>query len=179
MDKSDLDNVKPSWSELEKEFIFPNNNAVIPSQRQSPEEPVAGPSRLHPHPRAPVTAGPVIVIDDSDEEHEYNGDDTQILTLSRSTATIPSLPTPQLPSRPPQKKQKISYGSIVQDEIRQRNKDALGMSGPGRTLGGSRGKEPQRQRTLLDALSTPKLSIPSESRQTDENEEWSCLICTL
>lgn len=167
MDKSDLDNVKPSWSELEKEFIFPRNDTVI----SSPEEPVAGPSR----PRAPIATGPVIFIDDSDEEQ----DDTQLLTSSRSTGTIPS--TSQSPSGPPQKRRKISYGSIVQDEIRQRTKESLGMSGPGRTLGGSRGKEPPRQRTLPETLSTPKLQITSDSESglISRGDEWSCLVCTL
>ncbi|KAK7690690.1 hypothetical protein QCA50_005789 [Cerrena zonata] len=170
VDKSDLDNVKPSWSELEKEFIFPQNDA--------PEEPVAGSSRPHTRPRAP---GPILVIDDSDEEHEpeHNEDDAQILTSSRTTATNPS--TSQSLSGPPQKKQKISYGSIVQDEIRQRTKESLGMSGPGRTLSGSRSKEPQRQQTLPETLSTPKLQIMSDSESglINGGDEWSCLVCTL
>ena len=169
IDKSDLDGMRTSWSELEKEFIFAT------TQNDAPSEPVAGPSR----PRPPNNS--IIVIDDSDEDFDdgnESNDDTQLLTSSKSTAT-----TPSSHSKPPQKKQRISYGSIVKDEIQQRTKESLGMSGPGRTLGGSsdssgpssssRRKEPLRQQTLSGSH-----DFRAETVQ-DDALEWSCLVCTL
>ena len=166
IDKSDLDSMKTSWSELEKEFIF------AATQNDAPSEPVAGPSR----PRPPNN--PIIVIDDSDEDNDdgnESNDDIQLLTSSKTTAT-----TPSSHSKPPQKKQRISYGSIAKDEIQQRTKESLGMSGPGRPLGGSSGpgsssrsKEPLRQQTLSGSH-----DFRAETVQ-DDALEWSCLVCTL
>ena len=71
IDKSDLDGMKTSWSELEKEFIFPT------TQNDAPSEPVAGPSRPRP------ANNSVIVIDDSDEDFDdgnESNDDIQLLT---------------------------------------------------------------------------------------------------
>lgn len=184
IDKSDLDDMKTSWSELGKQFIFPEPNTTAILEKQL-SEPIAGPSR-------PLSqaAQPIIISDDEDDDHEGH-DDTHILSSSRSTATSP------IRSAPPKEKQKISYGSIVQDEIEQRKKEALGMSGPGRTLGGTTststrsGKEPQRQQTRLNPLLTPiplrepgssNIPRPSKTKScnvSEQDREWSCLVCTL
>lgn len=91
---------------------------------------------------------------------------------------------------PPAKKKRLTSLGLVKDEVQYRKKEALGMVGSGRSLGGGPSKQPPdrgtRQSSLLDHLSSKsrKERIPSDSQSAtaslgDSSSTWSCSICTL
>ncbi|KAI0749788.1 WLM domain-containing protein [Daedaleopsis nitida] len=90
---------------------------------------------------------------------------------------------PRIASSTHAKKQsKLSYGVLVHDEVQQRKKEALGMDGPGRRLGGAGG--PPSESLLTDR--PPASSASRESQILDEPPSpagvcavWTCQVCTL
>ncbi|CAL1716689.1 unnamed protein product [Somion occarium] len=179
-----LEDLKTSWSTIGDDFVFPSSTQdTKPSRRkQASTSPVAGPSR----PPIPSSSNSVIVIEDSDEEPAC---DTQILTKSSSTATATASDAcdPLSASGRPRKKQKTLYGSIVEDEVQHRKKEALGMLGPGRTLGGPSSTIRGGTSQTTVPQSSPSTSLrqqsqPSRTTGVLDNEvgsEWTCLVCTL
>ncbi|KAH8092588.1 WLM-domain-containing protein [Cristinia sonorae] len=91
----------------------------------------------------------------------------------------------------PRKRQKISYGSIVADEVRFRKKESLGLTDPGRQLGDSRNSSLSGEKSNhpRDRGATSDGRRGQESEIVDLTEErhdeggdgssWTCGVCTL
>lgn len=78
------------------------------------------------------------------------------------------------------KQQELSYGSIVQDEIKQRRKQTLGMDGPGKRLGNS--ESSSARRFLMDRRRTSTVApdgADEKSQPPRAGTGWTCEVCTL
>lgn len=189
MSQSDLDTLKTSRNAFIDDFFFPS----------SQHEP--GPSR----PRS--SNGP---LDDTGE----TGCDIHVLPKPGATAAsssgkgkrslhqstldsvidVDELEDAESTSRP-KKKTKVSYGSIVADEVKFRKRETLGLTGEGRQLG-------RRQEREADAddlgrnfnhggtsvrnadgharKHEPEILDLTEDEASNENGKmWACGVCTL
>ena len=129
--QSDLDYLRTSRNAFIDDFFFPasqNSNEAGPSRIRQSKKDVEDPgSDVQVVPVAGDTAA------DSDSTSAKGKKRPRQQTLD-GTLNIDSDPD----LRPPNKKAKVSYGSFVSEEVTHRKKEALGMTGEGRTLGGSR-----------------------------------------
>lgn len=152
MPQSDLDTLRTSRNAFIDDFFFASSSQ-------------AGPSRLRSH---------------SVDSEDGGGCDVQIVPKPGATGSSKRMSqrdadaSSSTQSSRPKKKQKIAYGSIVTDEVQSRTKEALGLTGDGRRLGGGTKKpEPEvnRDREILD--------LTEEEPQAQHGKTWSCGICTL
>ncbi|KAI0787641.1 WLM-domain-containing protein [Fomes fomentarius] len=78
------------------------------------------------------------------------------------------------------KQQTLSYGSIVQNEIKQRRKQMLGMDGPGKRLGSS--ESSSERRFLMDKRRTGTVAshgADGKPQPPRAGTDWTCEVCTL
>ncbi|PCH42161.1 WLM-domain-containing protein [Wolfiporia cocos MD-104 SS10] len=170
--QDDLQNLKAAQTDFSADFMFPTASASTVTRL---DEPRAGECDVQvlSNPGSSAAAGP------SQQAGKKQASLEGWFVPSSSEA---------LPAGPQQEKAKTSvpYGRLIHDEIATRKKESLGLSGPGRKLGGV-------QRSTSDPASTPAARQQPGSRRTrapapNPNErdrrdgmerEWSCLVCTL
>ncbi|KAI0635959.1 WLM-domain-containing protein [Trametes polyzona] len=84
------------------------------------------------------------------------------------------------PKQPPSRTEKLSYNALVQDEIRTRKREALGMSGSGRRLGDAPSGSKPRQTDAADVSRQSAEPPPASFDNASASEpSWSCQVCTL
>lgn len=125
-----------------------------------------------------------------DFENEFTLPSSSSVGKGKATADD-VIDTEDDPKPPPAKKKKLSALGLVKDEVEYRKKEALGMVGSGRSLGGGPSKQPpdrggSRQSNILEHLSSTsrkerKTSGPKSTAVTpgDASSTWSCSVCTL
>lgn len=125
-----------------------------------------------------------------DFDNEFTLPSSSSMGKGRATADD-VIDTEDDPKPPPAKKKKLSALGLVKDEVEYRKKEALGMVGSGRSLGGGPSKQPpdrggSRQSKILDHLSPASRkehkAVDSTSTTVapgDASSTWSCSVCTL
>ncbi|KAI0719312.1 WLM-domain-containing protein [Cerioporus squamosus] len=189
-DKSELDGLKAWQRDYSSDFIFP---PIASSSRAA--SPPGSSSRSNAHRKRSTRRSPDLgtIELSSDEEQGPQGCDMQLLqqggtaasssTMTLSTGTGKQREQPSVTSddagrdsprraSSAKKQQKIPYGNLVKDEIKGRKKESLGMTGPGKRLGGA----PSDQDGLL--RSSPRVEDRLATTSTSETP-WSCGVCTL
>ncbi len=183
-DKTELDGLKAWQRDYSSDFIFPpvasSSGAASPPGNST----LSNTNRKH-LTRTLPDLGTIELS--SDEEQGPHGCDTQLLPrggAAASSSTVPLLTSKQREERSvaasdagrhssetssAKKQQKLPYGNLVQDEIKSRTKESLGMTGPGKRLGGA----PSDHSSLVRA--PPRV----EDRPTTSETPWSCAVCTL
>lgn len=113
------------------------------------------------------------------------GKDLPTSTGRKDSGLLSWLNTKDSPTTAPStKKQSLSYGTLVQDEIRSRKKESLGLDGPGRQLGGTPAS--RKTRTEPRRMPTPKPLLLGHGTENGDGDTtivarqpWSCGVCTL
>ncbi len=182
-DKTELDGLKAWQRDYSSDFIFPPVGSSSRAASPPGSSTSSNPNRKH-LTRTPPDLGTIELS--SDEEQGPQGCDTQLLPrggTAASSSTVPLSTSKQREQRSvaasdagrhssetsSAKKQKLPYGNLVQDEIKGRTKESLGMTGPGKRLGGA----PSDHSGLVRA--PPRV----EDRPTTSETPWSCAVCTL
>ncbi|KAI0775183.1 WLM domain-containing protein [Trametes elegans] len=73
----------------------------------------------------------------------------------------------------------LSYGALVQDEVRKRTKESLGMSGDGRRLGVAPSREAHSSREDPRPSAAINSEVADKSAVRAHGEAWACQVCTL
>jgi len=114
-------------------------------------------------------------------QHDDNGCDLPIasgstFTTASSTQYKSQKPTPKpepVISRKGKAFSDIGLGKLVQTEIQFRKREALGMTGPGRTLADSDDE-------IVVSGPSRVSDIPRSNASTSVSQaQWECLVCTL
>lgn len=173
MTQNDLDDGKNNRTDFSSDFIFPS----APSD--SSEEPSCDVQML-PRPSATATSGT------GPSSHRVSpGSSAPPRALGGEAADTTTKATSRQNT-----KGDPAYGKFVQDEMKQRRLESLGLAASasgGRRLGGDRvsgGKAPTRTHTRPHAngpaSGSGRLTDPDQRRdEGGKGGEWSCLVCTL
>ncbi|TFK92648.1 WLM-domain-containing protein [Polyporus arcularius HHB13444] len=183
-DKTELDGLKAWQRDYSSDFILP----PVASSSGAASPPGSSTSSNTNRKHLTRTLPDLGTIElSSDEEQGPQGCDTLLLPrggTAASSSTVPLLTSKQREERSvaagdagrhssktssAKKQQKLPYGNLVQDEIKSRTKESLGMTGPGKRLGGA----PSDHSGLVRA--PPRV----EDRPTTSETPWSCAVCTL
>lgn len=101
--------------------------------------------------------------------------DLPVASGSTFTTGIKPTPTPVSSSRKGKASSDIGLGKLVQTEIQFRKREALGMTGPGKTLADSDDDE-----VVVVSESRRVSDIPRSNASTSMSQsQWECLVCTL
>ncbi|KAI0077919.1 WLM-domain-containing protein [Panus rudis PR-1116 ss-1] len=184
MDQGELDSMKTSCIDLTgDDFIFPiQSNDPGPSRqrRSSPSQ-----TKFAKQKEADIS---LIEISDDEEPEAAPSCDVKRLrdpnVAATSSSVLNQTGKKSSDSSRPKKKQKTASGPLVMDEMQTRKKEALGMVGPGRTLGSpgpsKSGSLRSTQPTLTESFQRSKDTSPTDlARKEQSDKEWSCLVCTL
>ena len=172
--QNDLDSLRSSRTDFSSDFIFPSASS----------DPGEGPScdvQVLPRPGSTAVSG---AGPSSQKSRRASAEsDVAPRTLGEETDT----PTPIGANSRQKAKGNPAYGNLVQDEMKQRRLESLGLTSTsgGKRLGGDRvGKAPTETHTQPHTngpasrkgrLTAPDQRGPEGSRAA----EWSCLVCTL
>lgn len=177
--QNDLDDLKSSRTDFSSDFIFPS---ASPDSGEGPSCDV----QVLPRPSATAASGA------GSSSHK----DTGKRGSSGSSAPTPvpgeeadtTTTTTKATSRQ-KAKGDPAYGKLVQDEMKQRRLESLGLTtstSGGRRLGGDRvstAAAPTRTHTRPHAggpaSGTGRLTDPDQRRDEDGSGGWGCLVCTL
>ena len=89
----------------------------------------------------------------------------------------------QVLSARPKQKQKLPYGGLVQEEVKHRRREALGMDATGRRLGSEDHKGRSRlltnSRPTRDVADSQKDDSIDSSQSAHVDATWTCEVCTL
>lgn len=173
MSQGDADNLKASATAFANDFILPSAGPSNPRSRNLVDAAETACSvEILPHTGSTAAS--------SGSQGKGKGRATeQSAAPKRAQSAISDFVRPE--SSRPSKKQKLSYGTLVEDEVKFRKKEALGMVGGGRTLGNSTSKpafvaSARPRSRLLDQPSESQ--TPSPAVVADQSP-WTCLVCTL
>ncbi|OBZ72449.1 DNA-dependent metalloprotease WSS1 [Grifola frondosa] len=169
---ADLEGLKVSGTDYSSDFIFPHagpssSSAAVGVIEISSDEECPRPDSCDVQllPRAgPSTAVVPMRASDSDRVSKGSGKQTGLSDWLRSNGASPKSTG----------KRKLPYGAMVQDEMRSRKQESLGMAGDGRRLGGE-----------ARPLAMPPRNNPSPFGHVRElisgtgDGGWTCLVCTL
>ncbi|TFY63788.1 hypothetical protein EVJ58_g3042 [Rhodofomes roseus] len=167
--QNDLDDMKSSRTDFSSDFIFP------PMSSNDDE----GPScdiQVLPRPSATAASG----TEPSTSRKGKQRASLEVVDLTEEETTSPSS------NSDPRKKAKrdMPYGNLIQDEMKQRKLESLGLTGSGQRLGGDR-KAPTRPHTKASGPASGAMRSRSgqptgpDQHQDKDSPEWTCLVCTL
>lgn len=182
MEQSDLEGLKASQTDFSSDFVFPSSDAGLLSSQTHLEV-----SSHNDFDNLPIRQ------DDPDDIQILSESGSVSTTRHRGTvASSPSIQgssrkksspekahkqteledwlRPEADASGPRRRQQLSYGALVQNEVKMRKKESLGMAGGGQRLGG------KRQAGDSDIVAR---SDPLHSQRHNEEGEWTCLVCTL
>ncbi|KAI0950946.1 hypothetical protein AcW1_008115 [Taiwanofungus camphoratus] len=182
MEQSDLEGLKASRTDFSSDFVFPSSNAGLLSSQTHLEV-----SSHNDFDNLPIRQ------DDPDDIQILS--ESGSVSTSRHRGTAASSPSiqgnsrkklspekahrqmeledwlrPEADASGPRRRQQLSYGALVQNEVKMRKKESLGMAGGGQRLGG------KRQAGDSDIVAR---SDPLHTQRHNEEGEWTCLVCTL
>ncbi|KAI0707333.1 WLM domain-containing protein [Earliella scabrosa] len=212
-DKSELDGLKAWQRDYSSDFIFPplpsSSASAAPDITSAPEGSTGG-ERLQ---RQGADSSTIEISSDEDDTPLGGCDMQQLPNGGTAAASSvgPSHPgkssqkeqppTISHGSRPgldawlqgvdpgqvlsarPKQKQKLSYGGLVQEEVKHRRREALGMDGSGRRLGSE--DQGGRSRLLTNSRPTRNMSGSKKDDRVDSSQSthvdaaWTCGVCTL
>ncbi|KAH9838256.1 WLM domain-containing protein [Rhodofomes roseus] len=167
--QNDLDDMKSSRTDFSSDFIFP------PMSSDDDE----GPScdiQVLPRPSATAASG----TEPSTSRKGKQRASLEVVDLTEEETARPSS------NSNPRKKAKrdMSYGNLIQDEMKQRKLESLGLTGNGQRLGGDR-KAPTQPHAKASGPASGAMRSRSgqptgpDQHQDKDSPEWTCLVCTL
>ena len=178
--QNDLDDLKSSRTDFSSDFIFPSGS---PDSGEGPSCDV----QVLPRPSATAASGVGSSSHKDTGKRVSSGSEAPPRALGEEVDTTPTTKT-KANSRQ-KAKGDPAYGKLVQDEMKQRRLESLGLTtstSGGRRLGGDRvgtAAAPTRTHTRPHAggpaSGTGRLTGPDQRRDEEGSGGWSCLVCTL
>ena len=179
-DQSELDGMKAWLRDYSSDFIFPP--IASSSQASPPSSPKSSnPIRTQSKGTSP-DLGTIELTSDDEEDKRPRGCDVQLLpqggTAAGSSGSLikgkqrDAGEEVARTASTAKKQQKLPYGNLVQDEIKGRKKESLGMTGSGKRLGGAPSDRGGHVRTVPRGQETALGTLPSGT-------SWTCEVCTL
>lgn len=172
--QNDLDDLKSTRTDFSSDFIFPS---ATPDSSEGPPCDV----QVLPRPSATAASGAAAESSASQKRKPVSSG-----SEGSSRARGGGEATPM--QADPRKKTKgdPAYGKLVQDEMKQRRLESLGLTSGGKCLGGDRvGTAPTQTYTRPHAhgpASGPGRMTAPDQRAGGERSAgggWNCLVCTL
>ncbi|GJE88737.1 WLM-domain-containing protein [Phanerochaete sordida] len=167
----DLSKLKASFKDFEDDFLLPDAGPSSPSPDLSCDvQQLSGRSSTAATSSGPSSKGKVRATDEASGGKAGQKSITNFIDVDADR---------------PSKKPKLSYGALVEDEVKYRKKEALGMVGNGRTLGGSSARRQPASRRM-DDRERPRPELLDLTQEdallgspAAEDGSWECLVCTL
>lgn len=165
--QNDMDNLKSSQTDFSSDFIFPSTSSTTDE----------GPScdvQILSRPSATATSG----TDESTSRKGKQRVSSEVIDLTEETPNGKTAPRKKA-------KRDVPYGNLIEDEMKQRKLESLGLTGTGQRLGGDR-KAPLEPHANVQLNGPASRRARSGGQLTDSDQhhskdkcEWNCLVCTL
>ncbi|KZT73002.1 WLM-domain-containing protein [Daedalea quercina L-15889] len=145
--QNDLDALKSSQTDFFSDFIFPPMSPTTDDGKPSCDVQVL--------PRPSATAASGAGPSASHKNKQRDNADAEVSPRAEEAPTAASGTSPRKKTTG-----NVSYGNLIQEEMKQRTLESLGLTGSGRRLGGDR-------------------KAPTQPHGKGPASKWSCLVCTL